>query len=71
MIHKPLGPVMTKLLTTEDVTDALGVSRTTVWRLVKAGTLPRPIKLGPQCNRWRPSDIEAALEALRPSPRAA
>ena len=61
---------MTKLLTTEDVTDALGVSRTTVWRLVKAGTLPAPIKLGPQCNRWRESDIEAALEALRPSAAA-
>ena len=56
---------MIKLLTTKDVTGALGVSRTTLWRLIKAGTLPAPIKLG-QANRWRATDIEGALEALRP-----
>ena len=65
-MHNPLGPTMTKLLRTKDVQDTLGVSRTTLWRLVKAGTLPAPIKLGPQCNRWRPADIEGALDALRP-----
>ena len=62
---------MTKLLRTKDVQDALGVSRTTLWRLVKAGTLRPPIKLSPQCNRWREADIEAALEALQPSPTTA
>ena len=70
-MHNPLGPTMTKLLRTKDVQDTLGVSRTTLWRLVRAGTVPAPIKLSAQCNRWRPSDIEAALEALRPSPTAA
>ena len=62
---------MNKLLRTKDVMDALGVSESTLYRLTRCGTLPAPIKLGPQCNRWRQSDIEAALEALRPSPKAA
>ena len=70
-MHNPLGLDMIKLMKTKDVQDALGVSRTTLWRFVKAGTLRPPIKLSAQCNRWRPSDIEAALEALRPSPTAA
>lgn len=61
---------MTKLLKTPDVMEALGVSRSTLWRLVRAGTLPKPIKLG-AANRWHACDIEAAVEALRSSPKAA
>ena len=44
---------MTKLLKTKEVMDALGVSESTLYRLIRSGTLPAPLKLGPQCNRWR------------------
>ena len=57
---------MGKLLNCKDVQDALRVSESTLYRMIRAGTLPAPIKLGPQCNRWREADIEAALDALRP-----
>ena len=70
-MHNPLRLVVTKLLKTKEVMGALSVSESTVYRLVRAGTLPAPIKLGPQCNRWREADIEVALDALRPSPTAA
>ena len=55
---------MTTLLTTKDIQDRLGISECQVYRLIRAGTLPRPIKLG-NANRWRPEDIEAALDAAR------
>jgi hypothetical protein len=37
------------------------VSRSTWWRLVKAGTAPQPIKLGPGITAWRVGDIRAWL----------
>ena len=60
-----------QLLTAPECMDRLQVSRTTFYDLVKNGTLPLPIKLG-RCARWRPSEVEAALEATRspkPQPR--
>ena len=35
----------------------------TLWRLVKAGDLPKPIHLAAQIRRWRRSELEAFLEA--------
>ena len=61
---------MPKLLKTKEVMDALSVSESTLYRLIRSGTVPAPIKLSAQCNRWRESDVEAALEALRPSAAA-
>jgi len=39
----------------------------TVWRKVKAGQIPQPVKLGPQTTAWRVGDLRAALAALVPS----
>ncbi len=37
-----------------------GVHRSTPWRWVKTdATLPKPVKLSPQCSRWKLSEIEA------------
>ncbi|MDQ2065080.1 AlpA family phage regulatory protein [Xinfangfangia sp. CPCC 101601] len=37
-----------------------GVHRTTPWRWVKTDpAFPQPVKLSPQCSRWKLSDIEA------------
>lgn len=55
-----------QLLTAQECMSRLQVSRTTFYDLVKLGTLPPPIKLG-RCARWRPSEVEAAIEATRNS----
>jgi prophage regulatory protein len=34
------------------------VSRATIWRWVREGRLPKPVKLGPGCTRWPMSAIE-------------
>ncbi|MCO7245252.1 AlpA family phage regulatory protein [Halomonas sp. Mc5H-6] len=38
-----------------------GVSEVTIWRWARDGVsdFPKPIKLGPNCTRWRLEDIEA------------
>jgi prophage regulatory protein len=46
-------------LSAPQVSDRLGVSRATVWRWSANGTLPKPVKLGPNTTRWRLSDLEA------------
>jgi prophage regulatory protein len=34
-----------------------GVSPATVWRWVRAGRLPSPVKLGPNTTAWRVGDL--------------
>ena len=47
-----------QLLSVKDVSAALNISTATIWRHVKAGTLPEPIAIG-RLKRWRRTDIEA------------
>jgi len=36
-------------------------SSATLWRMVKAGTFPRPVKLGPRITAWKVEDIRALI----------
>ena len=36
----------------------LPVSQATVWRWVKLGEFPKPVRLGPQTTAWRLEDVE-------------
>ena len=36
-------------------------SPATLWRKVKAGTFPKPVKLGPRITAWRVEDIRALM----------
>ncbi len=42
-----------------------GRARSTFWRDVKAGLLPRPFYVTPRSPRWRLSELRAAVEATR------
>lgn len=44
-----------------------GLSKTTIHRRFRAGTFPRPLRLGPQSIGWRRGEIVEWLESL---PRA-
>ncbi len=39
-------------LTTAQVAERYGISRTTVWRWIKAGRLPEPVLIGPGVKRF-------------------
>lgn len=42
-----------------------GKSRSSVYRDIKAGTFPEPVKIGPRSIAWKSTDIDAWL-ASRP-----
>lgn len=51
--------------TDKQLAERFGVSRPTIWRWIKTDPyFPSPIKLSPQCTRWRIADI-AAWEAVK------
>ncbi len=41
----------------------LGFSATTLWRRVKQGTFPQPVKLSERVTAWRVEDIRAWMDA--------
>ncbi|MEO8007129.1 MAG: AlpA family phage regulatory protein [Betaproteobacteria bacterium] len=47
------------------VCELLGVSRSTLYRLVSEEIFPEPVKLGARAIRWRLETIEAWRDALR------
>ncbi|MEL7546821.1 MAG: AlpA family phage regulatory protein [Pseudomonadota bacterium] len=47
------------LLSQEDVVQTVGLSRQELWRRRRAGTFPRPVKLGGRRIAYVKSEIEA------------
>ncbi|WP_158008539.1 AlpA family phage regulatory protein [Vibrio cyclitrophicus] len=41
-----------------ELSEALGISLSTLWRYRKSGVIPAPISLGPRIVGWRTSDIQ-------------
>jgi predicted DNA-binding transcriptional regulator AlpA len=50
--------------------ELVGLSLAAFWRGVAAGTFPAPLYPAPRAPRWRVSELMAALEATRATPRA-
>ena len=57
-----------RLLRREEVEQRCALGRTSVYRLMRSGRFPEPLKVGPRAVRWRESEIEAWMESR---PRAA
>ena len=51
-----------KILRRKDVEEIVGLSRSTIYKLMSTGAFPRSIRLGPRAAGWRLSDIEAWIE---------
>ena len=52
-----------KMLRPSEVTARTGLSRTTIWRHVRAGTFPAPFVLGKASIGWPESAITAWLDS--------
>ncbi len=37
------------------------IARATIWRGIKAGRSPEPIKVGPATNRWRVGELRSRI----------
>ena len=56
----------TPFLTVYQVADRYGVSTDSIWRWKRDGVFPAPVRVGPNCTRWREADLlehESQLEA--------
>ena len=56
-----------QILRTPAVLALIGLSRTSLWRRVRAGDFPAPVRLGGEGSRavgWRREDVEQWLAAL-------
>jgi excisionase family DNA binding protein len=53
---KMISNEMPRLLRDKQFAELLSISRSYLWRLVKQGKIPAPIKLGPKTTVWK-SDI--------------
>jgi predicted DNA-binding transcriptional regulator AlpA len=40
------------------------INPATLYRWIRAGRAPRPVKVGPGCSRWLRSECEAALRRM-------
>ena len=54
-----------RLLRRQEVEVKTGLTRSTIYRLMRAGEFPEPLKLGPRAVRWRATEIESWI-AERP-----
>ncbi len=43
-----------------------GLGSSTIYRYIKVGTFPAPLKIGGFSSRWRQSAVSAWMEALTP-----
>jgi predicted DNA-binding transcriptional regulator AlpA len=59
----PCDPM--RMLRVSRVAELLGVHPMSVWRWVRRGEFPRPIKLAPHVTAWRASDVAAWLDEKR------
>ena len=53
---------MDPMLRPTEVMERTGLSRTSLWRRVRAGTFPAPIEIGPNAIGWPASAITTWLE---------
>jgi len=52
-----------KLLPQRSVTQVTSCSRTTIYRGVRAGTFPAPIRITERRVAWRESDVQAWIQS--------
>ena len=52
-----------RLLRRREVEEITGLSRSSIYRLMREGQFPRPVKAGPAAVRWKESDITDWLDS--------
>lgn len=57
-----------RIISAHDLVARLSLSRSTLWRLVRRGELPRPLRLSPGRVGWLESDVRKWLESRRITP---
>ena len=48
-----------KMIDLAEIVAQLGLSRSTIFRMVKSGRFPAPLRVGARAVRWREADVAA------------
>jgi prophage regulatory protein len=54
----------------KDVRSVTALSRTELYRRIRAGQFPKPVAIGLRAVAWRDSDVQAWIAARSPKPEA-
>lgn len=61
---RPEGaPPPERLLRLGDVVERLGIGKSTLYRMMAAGTFPRPLEITPGWKAWREAEVDAWIVA--------
>ena len=63
-IHEPRLPEIGYVRQSQLIPAIFPFSPATLWRKVKAGTFPQPVKLGPRITAWNVEDIRDWIERM-------
>lgn len=55
--------IFRRLIRMRELPEITGLSRTELYRRIKSGTFPQPIRIGAQSVAWRSSDINRWLDS--------
>ncbi|WP_417338892.1 helix-turn-helix transcriptional regulator [Halomonas kashgarensis] len=55
---------MDKYLSVIELANRYGIARCTLWRWVREGRFPAPVRLGRRCTRWREADIASYEKSM-------
>lgn len=56
-----------RLMTPREVAQTTGMSRTSLWRMVRARAFPAPVQVGARRIAWRQSEIANWMSSLGPT----
>lgn len=54
-----------KLLTLREVVEITGISKSKIYRDMRVGLFPQPLRLGKNCVRWRNDEIVDWISRLK------
>ena len=55
--------IKTKLLHAREVQRACGLSKSTLYRFMRTGLFPEPLKIGPKAIRWWADEIQEWIDS--------
>ena len=56
-----------RLMRRQEVEEMTGLATTTIYRKMREGTFPRPLKVSRAAVRWRVADVSAWMEGCKPA----
>ena len=56
------NPIPVKVIRLPQVEEKVGLSRASIWRLVAAGHIPKPIKISARASGWIESEIDEFIQ---------